>query len=168
MDPRRQQPLLSAILTRKRESSMTDAKTPVPMLTNDDDVLRDINSAQDVLDLYKDSNVEEFEYSDEFGTGFEVLETTGKARLVGVPFRILGFRFSNGDQGEFVSMHVVTDKGEKFIVNDGSTGIYQQCQAMAAKGKTVGIRCSKGLHRSDYTFVNDKGEKSPATTYYLR
>src|SRR5438270_347349 len=61
----------------------------------------------------------------ELGNGWAVLGSKEKGRLVGVPFLVLSYSMNDGDNGEFVSAQVVTNT-ERLILNDGSTGIYQQ------------------------------------------
>jgi len=136
-----------------------------------------ISSWDDIAVLVGEKGLESFDISD-LGTGFEVLDKSDKARLVGEPFAILDWRFNAGDFGdEFVSMLVLTGAGRKYVVNDGGTGIRQQMQAITGglakkmsvepeKARAV-IKCPKGLTRSDYTYVDEAGKKTPATTFYL-
>lgn len=105
--------------------------------------------------------------SEEIGDGFKLLEN--KDLLIGVGMILLTWNFSMGDHGEFVSIRLVTQDNAKYIVNDGSTGIRDQLIAYSNKkaGKQGGLFCAKGLRRSDYTFKNEQGTDTPATTYYL-
>lgn len=113
----------------------------------------------------------------------EILNGDEKSRLLGQPFFILDYRFNEGDQGEFVSMRVVTRSGDKYVVNDGSTGIFAQMKGVAEKGVTSGIACRHGLRKSDYKYCPEcretlkKGETScgfhpeatpkAASTFYI-
>jgi hypothetical protein len=105
--------------------------------------------------------------STELGNGWGLLSSKEKARLVGVPLLILSWRVNDGDNGEFVSLQVVTNS-ERLIVNDGSTGIRDQIKALAEEGETRAIYCKHGLRRSDYTYTDPKTkEEKEATTFYL-
>lgn len=143
---------------------MTDAMVPDVILSEDD--FAAIGSFGDALNLMADAHVE-IVTTDDLGDGFVVVPTEDKARLVGVQFIIVNMRVHDGNQGEFVTLHIVTEPGEKLIVNDGSTGILAQCKRYIAAGRQRGIVCKRGLTRSDYDYLDDKGVKRPATTYYL-
>lgn len=141
-----------------------------PMHFTDDDLLG-VNSWEDALTLLNE--VGEFvESADEvIGNGFAILPTDQKSRLEGVPLMLLSWRFTNGDQGEFVSVLTLarTQSGiEKWIVNDGSTGICDQLRTYTkSKNKHGGLMVKRGLRRSDYTYTSDDGKEKPATTFYL-
>jgi hypothetical protein len=132
---------------------------------NDDDTLAGINTIDDAFKVLADAGVNVTEIKD-LGTGFVVLDKNEKNQLVGKGFLVLAMSFHTGDMGEFVSLHVVTEDGGKFIVNDGGTGIKDQCVKYAAKGITSGLLIRKGLTRSDYETEID-GKMTKATTYYL-
>lgn len=109
-------------------------------------------------------NVYEAEHT--LGTGFKILEE--KDHLVGVPFVVLRWRFHNGNFGPFVSAEIVTENNGRYILNDGSTGIYQQLKAFGEKtGQNGGLLVKGGLTRSDYEYKDEKGRDVPATTFYL-
>lgn len=132
-----------------------------------DDDLGNIRSFEDAAKLFNDASVE-IVSTDEFGDGFVVLPTNEKNRLCNVPFFIMNTKFSDGDNGLFVTLHVVTKAGEKLIVNDGSTGIRDQMIAIVRKGRSQGLYCPRGLSESKYTYDDpNTGEKKNATTYYL-
>lgn len=139
----------------------------------DDQTLAEIRSFDDAL-RQAEATGELENYSD-YGTGFVVLPTAEKNRLVGVPFVILEWRFTNGDNGLFVSCAIVTKNGEKLIVNDGSTGIRDQLvkitEQRKAKGRTEpqkSLIVERGLTESRYEYPDPKtGEMRPAVTYYL-
>lgn len=143
---------------------MSDTTPATVMLTNNDDVLRAIKSFADVQQLFADAKVPVVDYSETFGNGFSLLDD--KNALVKTEFMIIEHKQTDGDYGTFTVMHVVTLKGDKFIVIDGGTGIHAQCVEMAAKGVTQGIHVRNGLTRSDYEKELD-GKMTPATTYYL-
>ena len=140
-----------------------------------DDVLASISTFQDALDATATfGGVEDFSL---YGSGFDVLPTADKARLVGVPFVILSWKFSEGDNGEFVSAEIVTRANEKLIINDGSTGIRAQLKRVALSrlergaddaSSRANLLVSKGLTVSRYQYADDKtGELRSAETYYL-
>lgn len=104
--------------------------------------------------------------ADEIGDGFKLLDN--KDVLSGVAIIIITWDFHQGDHGEFVSCKVMTKDGQKYIVNDGSTGIRDQLiQYSKKKGTQGGLFCEKGLRRSDYTYTDESGKESSASTYYL-
>ena len=89
---------------------------------------------------------------------------------------IVEWHFAVGDNGEFVSLAVVTKDGQKLIVNDGSTGIRDQVKDLEARGIFPPVLVSRGLRVSEYYYdPNDSDKKSrtqvegyrKATTYYL-
>jgi hypothetical protein len=102
----------------------------------------------------------------EIGDGFKLLEN--KDLLIGVEMLLITWDFHQGDHGEFVSAKVMTKDGQKYIVNDGSTGIRDQLMGYSAKKNSQGgLYCKKGLRRSNYEYEDENGQKKPATTYYL-
>lgn len=121
--------------------------------------------------------------SDALGDGFSLLSK--KERLIDVPFIILGWRFNlkidhPDQQGDFVSVYVMTRKEEKYIFNDGSTGIYAQVDELETKIKkgevnpqtgqplTLPMLCKGGLRVSRYDYENpESGETAAAETFYL-
>jgi hypothetical protein len=103
----------------------------------------------------------------EMGGGWAVLNKQDKNRLCGVPLLILSSTLHDGEFGEFVSLQVLTNT-ERLIVNDGSTGIFQQVKDKLTEGDLRAIYCKHGFRRSDYTFQDPKtGEDKAASTYYL-
>jgi hypothetical protein len=105
----------------------------------------------------------------EFGDGFKLLRKKQKETLVGKPFVVAAYKFNDGDFGTFVTMHIVTKTNDKFIINDGSTGIKDQLTEFFNKtGQLGGLVCPGGLRYSDYEYEDpDSGELKPARTYYL-
>lgn len=145
----------------------------VPDFTPQD--LKNITSLQDALALMSDKGMAPVvTAADEIGDGFSVLTKDEKAKLVGEMCLFVKWDFHLGDMGEFVTAHVVTSKGDKWILNDGSTGIYQQLREMSDDtGRMGGLMVHKGLRESNYlTTVPDPKEPGetmeiPATTYYI-
>lgn len=105
--------------------------------------------------------------STELGSGWAVLATTEKGRLVGVPLIVLDWTFNDGDNGEFVSARVITKPGERLVINDGSTGICQQLRELEMREETRAIFCKRGLRVSEYDYTDKDGTKRPAKTFYL-
>lgn len=146
----------------------------------------DLRSFQTLSEAFGSLGVAVEDYSESYGSGFTVLDSDDKNRLVKVPFGILEWRFNDGDQGEFVSAVLMTEDGAKYVINDGSTGIYEQLKKVTADRKERGaddyaathaLLVKKGLRRSDYdTDASgkpvEKGAdpsmvKGSGTTYYL-
>jgi hypothetical protein len=151
---------------------MADAKSKEISVLSDEDSLSSIKSLDDAFKVLEAAGLVPVEVK-ELGTGFEVLEN--KSLLVGVPMLIMAMSFHSsekfGTDGEFVTLHIVTEKGDKWIVNDGSTGIYAQAKRYSEKG-IRSIICRKGLTQSDYKteVPNAKTgelETINATTFYL-
>lgn len=137
-----------------------------------DDVLGDIKSFKDALSIV--GSITDVESFDDYGTGFNVLDTKAKNRLVGVKFVIVEWQFNKGDQGGFVSFTCVTEDNTKYVVNDGSTGIYKQLQNVTTKrmekghaNPQAGLMVERGLRASEYEYVALDGTRSQAVTYYL-
>lgn len=150
-----------------------------------DDALASIKSFDDAVALLNAQfGTESAESISDYGTGFTLI--TDKNVLIGIPFLIVQWRFNEGDySSEFVSAELVTQAGDKIILNDGSTGIYRQLRGVTDQrikaGKTAnayaGLAVPKGLTRTDYWFNEDTKETSskpqtgkgwgPAKTYYL-
>lgn len=115
--------------------------------------------------------------SDEVSDGFDLIDD--KDVLCGLAILIIGWRTSNGDFGEFVSIRAICKEGawtgKKVVFNDGSTGIKGQLHKIESKRGlnslnewvVVPMHADKGLRRSDYTYTDDKGESRPAKTYYF-
>ena len=161
------------------DTYITDGKeVAISRVRFSDESLRDVASFQDALALLAHSEIVT-ESVTNYGTGFSVLATKDKVRLVGVPFLIVDWRFNNGELGEFVSAMIVTEHGQKYVLNDGSSGIYAQLKRITEErikrnqqNPMSGLLVDGGLSRSDYTtqLPDPKtGElvATPATTYYL-
>lgn len=115
-----------------------------------DSELRGISSFQDALDaaaaIY--GGVEDI--AESIGNGFTLI--TDKRKLVGTPFLILSFTFNPGEYGDmFASVAVVTESNDKFVFNDGSTGICAQLRDIALEKKRFGgFLVKHGLRVSEY------------------
>lgn len=149
------------------DQTSTTSGTVVP-LGFDEATLRGIANFADALALAGPvESVTEY-----LGTGFRVLPTSEKSTLVGVPFLILEWHFSEGDQGEFVSILAVTRNDEKVIINDGSTGIKDQMHQLGDSRPLAvpgGLRSSTFYYNSTTKETSNRPREgfSPATTYYL-
>lgn len=162
----------------KPSKEMQDVSAEANKSILSDSDLRSIKSASDVQALFDKVGADVEAFSD-YGSGFTILQD--KTRLVGVKFVILEWRFTPSAKfgGDFVSMAVVTESGEKWIVNDGSTGISAQLRAITderiANGRPnpqMALRVDGGLRKSTYSqeYTDDKtGEikTREATTFYL-
>lgn len=139
-----------------------------------EDVLRNIDSFDAVIAMTGGTGTN---IADVLGTGFVVLDEKshpqGKGHLVGTEFLIVkyGRHASETIVGkEFTSLHIVTKEGgEKWIVNDGSTGIHEQCVTLKAElGTICPLYVPRGLRVSEYDYTDEKtGAVSKAKTYYL-
>lgn len=126
--------------------------------------LRGVTSFADAKGLAEAKFGELDNAADAMGSGFSVLNGGDKARLIGVPFVILSMDFNSGDQGPFVSFLIVTKDNAKYVVNDGSSGIYAQLDEWFVRtAKAGGMLVEGGLRKSDY----DHPIYGPATTFYL-
>lgn len=166
---------------------MTSTELSTQRATFNDADLGAIKSFEDAASLlrgYAESVGVNVESADDYGTGFRVVEN--KDSLVGVEMIFLDWRFTDGDFGQFVSIEAVTKAGDKFIINDGSTGLYQQMvnitaqRAAAGRPDTqTGLYVPHGLTKTDYFFNEDTKETAsrkpenggkawkPASTYYV-
>lgn len=153
-------------------NSQDDASVAVSTPKVSEGMLADIGSFDDALALVNDVfGGHVVEADKELGSGFSLLDD--KNRLIGVPFVAVKIDFHKSElneEGEFVTLHVVTQDGRKHVVNDGSSGIYAQIKELwSRKPDLVGLplMVRRGLRRSDYTYMDDKGNAKPATTFYL-
>ncbi len=134
------------------------------------EALRSIASFDDALSIAAQAFGGEIVTADrELGDGFAILDN--KASLIETPLLFMEWEFYPGEYGEFVAARVVAKVGNdvaRYIVNDGSTGIYQQLRDYTDDtGRKGGLLSRKGLRRSDYEYEDGKGNKRPATTYYI-
>lgn len=140
------------------------SKTEVAAQQITDADLREMKTFADAIDALSAVGVATRKIS-AYGDGFSVAD---KAQMVGKPFVIIQHRFVDGDMGQFVVLHVMTEGDEKCIIVDGSTGILRQVHALEDQGVDLrALFVENGLTRSDYTYTDSVGEPRPATTYYL-
>lgn len=123
----------------------------------DDQDLRSIQSYDDAMQLAEALNETVMDITEELGSGFALLQD--KDKLIKSPFVIIQWRFTAGDFGGFVSAAVVTKGGDKFIINDGSTGIMAQLMELSQKHKRFGgLRVQMGLRKSEYPTCPECGK----------
>lgn len=148
-------------MTAKKDVAVAEVKLS-------DDALAGLTSFNDALALIEETYGKEALViaSDVLGDGFAML--TNKDKLVDEPFIFISWDFHLGDHGEFMAGRIMTQDGKKYILVDGSTGICKTMSEYTEKtGKKVGMVCLKGLRRSDYTYTDENGKDTPATTYYI-
>jgi hypothetical protein len=147
----------------------------------DDETLREIGSFDDALKVMQDSG--DIVVADaEIGNGFAVADDDVKMRLQKIPIALLSWTFNKGDYGkaedgsdEFVTAHVVTKSGEKWIINDGSTGIRRQLRTYTNRtNRQNNMVVRNGLRFSEYVIDPETGKALPrgskgdkAKTWYL-
>lgn len=93
-----------------------------------------------------------------------------KDKLIGVPFVILSWTLNEGGKfGGFVTLYVLTENNERYIVNDGSTGIRDQLMRYTDEtGIDSMLVCRHGLRVSVYDKELPNGVTiSDAKTYYI-
>lgn len=125
----------------------------------DEDALRQVESFDQAFALAADVWGGVVDASELLGTGFDVLNSEEKTQLLNVPFVILDTAVHDGEQGEFCSIVAVTEKGARYIINDGSTGIYQQILKLREKTeKNGGWLVRHGLRKSEYATCKECGK----------
>lgn len=168
------------------EYTVEDARSLSRMEGFTDDELRRVTSFEDAFKLAQQVYGEVSDVSEELGNGFTLISNKGK--LVGVPFIVLSCGFNEGDYGDYVTVAAVTKSGDKYIFNDGSSGVFSQMfELVRTLRRTGGFVVPGGLRDNEYdTCTNcnrgrpkavkvckhegcgDTSEKrASATTYYL-
>lgn len=149
-----------------------------------DAALRDITSFEEAFALAEEVYGDVKDIHAELGNGFTLIDDKGK--LKGVAFLILHFGLNDGEFGEFSSIAAVTKNNDKYIFNDGSSGIKEQLLTLARTHQRFGgFMVHGGLNESTYPTCfecnkarspkidvcpscGDATEKrSSATTWYL-
>jgi hypothetical protein len=111
--------------------------------------LRAISTFEEAFALAEQMFGEITDVTQELGNGFTLI--TDKSVLVDKPFVIISCSFNDGDFGQFASIAAVTKTNEKYIFNDGSTGVHNQLFELARTTKrTGGFMAPTGLSKSDY------------------
>lgn len=146
---------------QKQKAKSTDVD--IASKVRDEDVLRDITTFDQAYELARESYGGVVDASEMLGTGFEVLNSDDKSRLVNVPLIVLDSRIHEGDQGMFCSLVIVTEQGARYVVNDGSTGIYAQVLRLREKTeKEGGWLIRHGLRQSEYATCKNCGKPRTA------
>lgn len=132
-----------------------------------------LENAADVAKYFADQNLPLDQAHEVLGDGFDPIDD--KRKLVGVDMVLLQWTFSSSDKynGEFVTVRAMTADNRKIRFTDGSTGIAAQLRDLTTAREKAGhpypnggLICP-GLRVSDYTYTNEKGQKSAASTYYI-
>ncbi len=133
-------------------------------------IVRDLRN--DVVPQSFDEAMALWEDAIEVKSEWELL--TDKRFLVGKPFFIQNVRFYEGSYGPAVAVMVITKDNQRFVFNDGSTGIMQELMKLCQKhDRFGGFVVPNGLRVSEYDFEvkdfdgNPTGEVKHAKTYYL-
>ena len=124
-----------------------------------DDVSGDFDSFADVIN----SGVPVVNSRDALGDGYRLIPD--KDLLVKVPFVIVSYVFNVEEDTKrvFVTMRVLTKNDEKWIVNDGGTGILAQMQEASDRALPLPIYVEGGLRKSTYNHP----QHGKSTTFYL-
>lgn len=134
---------------------MTDAKALSRAQQFSDEELRNVDSFESAFALAESMFGEVTDVTQELGNGFTLI--TDKAPLVNTAFVILSCAFNEGDFGTFASIACVTKAGEKYIFNDGSTGVHNQLfELILTKKRTGGFLAPTGLNASEYDTCANK------------
>lgn len=106
------------------------------------------------------------------------LDIRDKAELVGLPFRMTGFKPSLGAR-DIAYMYVEAEDrdGNKFTFNDSSSGVKAQAEAFLTSRPDIkadadgwfnlSIIAPRGLRFSEYDVKDDRGKDKKARTYYI-
>lgn len=174
--------------TAKQKKDADSAKSTAVAITSfSDEDLRGLKSFSDAFAAAEERYGSVVDAADFLGSGFTLLKGEEKAQLVGKPFIVLESRFHPGDYAsEYASIVLMTQADERFILNDGGSGICADVQQMQAlTNRNGGWLIKGGLRVSEYatcgkcslprpaeeTECEDCGDKSDkrgkGVTYYL-
>ena len=129
----------------------------------DDALLRNVTTYDEAMRLAAAAFGGVDTVTDHIGNGFALLSGhADKARLVDKGFLILHIGFSQGEYGEFCSVMAVTEKSERVIFNDGSTGVFAQLRDLVTEtGRHGGFAVPHGLTESVYDTCTECGRPCP-------
>jgi len=158
-----------------RETAEPTTAVAVRQFSNED--LLNISSFEDAIALVNEAYGDVLTADEVIGNGFRMLGD--KHKLVGVPFVAVQWKFFDGDYGtSYTNMMVVTDRGDRYLVNDGGAGITKELMEFSARSDRMGgVVFRNGLAASTYDFCSDcrstscevpeEHRMTPATTFYL-
>lgn len=143
------------------------------------DELLEISSFEDAIALVEEVYGTVLLADQVIGNGFRML--ANKSALVGKGIVLLKWKFLPGDFArEYVNMLIVTEDGDRYLVNDGSTGIAAQLREYSDRADRFGgMVVRNGFTESSYTFCSEPGcvlgakcqeeghKRTPASTFYL-
>jgi hypothetical protein len=147
----------------------------VRQFTNED--LLNISTFEDALALVAETYGDVLAADEVIGNGFRML--ANKEKLVGTPFVAIQWKFFDGDYGsKYTNLLVVTDRGDRYLVNDGGAGITRDLMEYSTRTSRMGgVVFRNGLSSSTYDFCSECGSTvceapdehrmTPATTFYL-
>lgn len=159
-------------------TSATSTEIAKPDWTNEQ--LRNLQSWEDAAAFINAEFGSALDASAELGDGFTLYDS--KRDLCGIPLVFLNWEFRESDKytkvvngeimnGTYASARVMAAMPQgirKLIINDGSTGIHDQLRELTQRtNRQGGLVAKHGLRASDYDYVDEKGNKSEATTYYI-
>lgn len=119
------------------------------------------------------------------GSAYQVIE---KEQLLDIPFAIVDVRIWSSDKfgRDAMSVMIMTkdplltgrtdpvtgerEERQLFVINDGSTGIFEQVKGTISRtGRKGGFICPGGLRKSEYVYHDPFGNDpdKQATTYYI-
>lgn len=159
--------------TQTNEAKATSKGTEVVKVVFDEQALRNLNSFEDAFKLVQNEFGAIADASEVIGDGFVVLDD--KTQLVGRPMVLLNWHFSEGDYRDedgnlrdFVSARVISQRPDgtvdKWVVNDGSTGLCDQLKNYSVRTNMMGgLLVQRGLRVSEYIHPTH----GPAKTFYL-
>lgn len=149
----------------------SDADVIRPEILMDLDALQNIQNFDDVARLFGEAPVIAGEV---IGDGFTQVDEDGKGDLCDKEMLIVKYGLASSDYDDekeyAVVWALVKMRGGgifKARFTDGGVGIPSQLRQLHNKGITGNIYSPTGLNRSDYTYTDDKGKETPATTYYI-
>jgi hypothetical protein len=157
-EKRAQQEEIVKASSTPREVELKSANAPMKIAAAE---LKELSLDQ-LVEMMGASEVTDIIPTDQYGP------IADQVLLVGKPFMLVHWEFHEGDFGEFVSMWIMDLDGKRYIVNDGSTGIYQQLRETTdKKGVDSMVVCRHGLKESSYMYTGPDGKERPAKTYYI-
>lgn len=146
------------------DTQATDTALSVHTNGLDKQFIDTVDSFEELMNGLAEAGISPVDANEAFNGGFELVE---KEKLEGVPFVVMDWKFSAGKYNEdFVIVRAMTTDSRKVVFNDGSTGIRQQLRDYEqAHGKRP--LHSMGLRSSVYTYKDQDGNETPATTWYI-